>query len=504
MDPSIAAALAQLNKTLAQIGQQGLDDNLAKAWLQSNSPTTGLTAYDLEAPAKTFTPIITPLRNMLPRVGNGTGTQANWRAVTKLNTAGMAMGVAEGQRGGVLDTQVTEYLAAYRSLGVEDFVTFEADLAAAGFDDVKARAVQGTLKSLMLYEEQTIVAGNGGGVALGTTPTPTVATATTGGSIANTTTVSVICVALTMEGYLFTSMNSNVPGLITRTNADGTTVQYGGGSAQQSAAGTVATGGAGNAHLVTATVAPVKGALAYAWYAGTAGAERFHSVTLINSVVITALPTAPAALVPAGAGADRSVNATVFDGFISLAAKTGSGAYWQALPTGTAGVGTPLTSDGAGGIVEIDAMLKSFWDNLRLSPTEIHVSAQEMANLRKKVLSGASNAVQRFTFQTVQGNIVASGMVRGYLNPFGIGQAQEVPIKLHPTLPPGTIMALAHELPYQLSGVQNVNQIKTRRDYYQLEWPLRTRRYEYGVYTDQVLQCYFPPSIGVITNIANG
>ena len=38
-------------------------------------------------------------------------------------------------------------------------------------------------------------------------------------------------------------------------------------------------------------------------------------------------------------------------------------------------------------------------------------------------------------------------------------------------------------------------QIRTRQDYYQIEWPLRTRKYEYGVYADEVLQHYFPPSM---------
>jgi len=32
----------------------------------------------------------------------------------------------------------------------------------------------------------------------------------------------------------------------------------------------------------------------------------------------------------------------------------------------------------------------------------------------------------------------------------------------------------------------------------------RTRRYEYGVYADEVLQHSFPPSMAVITNIGNG
>jgi hypothetical protein len=47
-------------------------------------------------------------------------------------------------------------------------------------------------------------------------------------------------------------------------------------------------------------------------------------------------------------------------------------------------------------------------------------------------------------------------------------------------------------------------QILTRKEYYQLEWPLKSRKYEYGVYTDEVLQHYAPFSMGVITNVAPG
>jgi hypothetical protein len=51
--------------------------------------------------------------------------------------------------------------------------------------------------------------------------------------------------------------------------------------------------------------------------------------------------------------------------------------------------------------------------------------------------------------------------------------------------------------------VSNVTQMLMRQDYYQLEWPLVSRKYEYGVYADGVLQCYAPFSLGVINNIAN-
>ncbi|MGH6851727.1 MAG: hypothetical protein ACREDJ_00710, partial [Methylocella sp.] len=74
----------------------------------------------------------------------------------------------------------------------------------------------------------------------------------------------------------------------------------------------------------------------------------------------------------------------------------------------------------------------------------------------------------------------------------------------HPNMPAGTILMTTKMLPYPLAGVGNVVQIRTRQDYYQIEWPLVTRKYEYGVYADEVLQNYFPPSLALITNIGNG
>ncbi len=71
-------------------------------------------------------------------------------------------------------------------------------------------------------------------------------------------------------------------------------------------------------------------------------------------------------------------------------------------------------------------------------------------------------------------------------------------------MPAGTILMTARTLPYPLSNVGNVMQIRTRQDYYQIEWPPRARRYETGVYADEVLQHYFPPSMAVISNIAAG
>ena len=57
---------------------------------------------------------------------------------------------------------------------------------------------------------------------------------------------------------------------------------------------------------------------------------------------------------------------------------------------------------------------------------------------------------------------------------------------------------------YQSNQTPNVAEVLTRRDYYRVDWPLRTRRREYGVYTEEVLAVYAPFGIGILTNIGNG
>jgi hypothetical protein len=500
VNASFDAIKAALSKALPQ-------SELQKAWTQSQNPTTGLTMYSLEAPAKMVVPQVTPLRNRIPRVTGGQGIQANWRAITALSTAMPGIGVSEGRRGGLVEGVVTEYYAKFVQLGVESAVSFEAQLAGEGFDDVKARAVQGMLMHLMMGEEQVILAGQGT-FGLGVTPTPVLATSVSGGTLAAATNVFVRVVALTLEGYMAAKAGM-VRGSVARSNADGSTDNYGSGAAGASNSATVATGGAGAAHSVTASVTPVRGAMAYAWFVGSvdgsAGNLRLHDVTTINSTVIRALPGGGNLALPADlVGNDRSANGLVHDGYIGIAARAGSGSYFRHLDTGVAGVGSPLTSDGAGGIVEFDDALRWFWDNLRLSPSEIWVSSEQAASMRKLILAAGSAATQRFTFVSAQGDLKGGGKVRGYINVFGMGAAPEIPIESHPYLPPGTVLFLTHQLPYPVSNIGQTSRILCRRDYHQLDWPLRTRMHEMGAYTDQVLQHYFPPSIGVISNIAKG
>lgn len=461
----------------------------------------GLVAYDLQAPALSLIPVITPIRNMLPRVKANGGTATNWMAVTGINTSKQNPGVSEGNRGAVVATQVTQYTAAYRGIGLEDFVTFEADDASEGFQDVKATAALNLLRSVMIQEEKVLLGGNSS-LAFGTTPTPTVAASASGGTIGASVAVSVICVALTHDGFFRSTVAAGLPaGVQVKTNADGTTDNFGGGVAQKSAAAAV-TVSAGTTNSVTGRVAPVAGAVAYAWYAGTAGAEHLFAITTINSVVITSLPGA-SQLASALPASDQSQNALVFDGILTFAAKGATnGAYNGVLADGTLGTGSGFTSDGAGGIVEITTAFRYFWDNYRLSPDTIWCSAQELTNISKKIIANGGAPLVRFTqdMAAQHSNITGGVLVDALLNP--ITQTM-VKLRIHPDITPGTVLFTTSSIPYPMSGVGNVMQVKTRREYYQIDWPLRSRKNEIGVYADELLQVYATFSLGTISNIGN-
>jgi hypothetical protein len=509
---------ATTQETLALLkAAQAKPDDVVKSFVQPGSATTGLQAYNLEAPAKTLIPIMTPLRNEIPRVSGGFAIQANWKAITGINTGNQRPGVAEGKRGGIIAQATAEYLAAFRGFGLENSVTFEAQYAAKNFDDLRSLAVSQLLHATMIQEERLILGGNGS-VALGTTPTPAVTPSNAGGSLAASTTHSIICVALGLQAYLdlaganngntnqsFAAATATLSGQITRTNTDASTDTFGDGSAQQSAASAAATT-TGAVGSLAATVTAVKGAVGYAWYYGaTAGAERLNQLTTINSVVITAASAGGAQLASAitNTAGDNSTSTLDFDGLLYQAFKTGSGATLTTQATGTAGTGTPLTSDGAGGITEFEAMFTSMYNKYRLSPTKIYVSVQELINITKKIIGngGAPLLKLNANVDAATGAIAAGVVVGSYWNKV---MGTQVPIVVHPNMPSGTVFFFTRSLPYPLSNVGDPIRMLMRQDYYQLEWPLKTRKYEYGVYADGVLQHYAPFSMGVITNIANG
>jgi hypothetical protein len=494
----------------AAAGNPMSDDDMSESLKKSVSIATGLTYYDLRAPALNLFPTVTPLRNAVPRFQRpNPGDAAHWKSV--LATTGSGFGymgwVPEGQRSGSMSYTTANNSLSYATLGEEDDLTDEARFAAQGFEDEDALVQLRLLLKMFVKEEAAILGGNNS-VALGTPNAPSLS-ATGSGATLPAQTYSVKVVALTQEGYLNSSVAAGVATSLNITGNDGKAYTLAGGSSNISAATTlgVTLGQTLTASLpATNNAPPVNGAVAYAWFIAINGSpEKLEAITT-DAIVTFSAPLAGTHQSSAAVTADNSTNSVAFDGFLSTGFKAGNNAYVNAMTTGTT-----LTPSGVGGVNEIDTMLKTMWDTYRISPTVIYVNSQELKSITAKVLSNASAPLLRYNTQadaagTVEYKLTAAGVVSFYFNPYSADGGVRIPIKIHPNLAAGTIFGHAERLPpwYVSNQTPEVAQVLTRQDYYAEVWPKTTRRQFYGIYAQEVLAVYAPFGIGLITNIHNG
>lgn len=505
---------------------------LAKA--DTISQATNLLWYDLKPVVQMLYPYreLIPRISRLPRVAADGGNAYHWKRITAINVNGVSSGVSEGNRGARVATAAQDMTAAYKTLGLESSVTFEARLGARNLNpEALGISVQSALRSLMIDEEKILINGNAS-MPLGTTPTPTLAASVVAGvtpTFANAA-VYVACVALSGFGYVgYMAYNSatlfgGVPGQITKQNADGTFDTYGGGSAKPSAIATVTPNG--TTQSVVASVAVVPGAVGYAWYIGTTinspSTMYLAGLTPSNQAILSKIPAATnqplSNLYVAGVAQDNSTDILVPDGVLpqifgaimgpdpgramatSALLPTGisisnGGSILYNMATGNAG----LTITGSN-IAEFDAVLRAAYEQYKVGFDRVLISAADMIDTFGAMLNQSSAAnIYRIMFDAdeTNGRIVAGRKVTSYLNKF---MNNTLDIEVHPYLPPGTIIFWSDRSPYELSGVGNLLEARVRQDYYQIQWPWRARRYEYGVYVDEVFSIYFSPAFAVITN----
>jgi len=504
---SIASKVAQINK--------------ADTFDQS----TGLVWFDLSPLVQLMFPFkqLIPLISKLPRVKGNGGTGHNWKRIPGINVNNVSVGVSEGNRGGGINVTLQSQSANYKTLGLEGNASWEARLAAQNLQpDALGNTIQATLRSVMIGEEQTLIGGNAS-TAHGTTPTPTLAASGSGSALTNVP-YYVVCVALAHSAWIAGSLSNGIPGQITKTNTDGSVDVFGGGSAQPSAQATV-TPTAGQ--IITASVTAVPNAVAYAWYFGTTtAATRLQAITQSNQVVFKSAPSTTNQLITAlqvnAAYQDNSTNALVPDGIISqmYGSVFGSapGTAMQTNPnfpsvaTGTLALAasgslsftaatgnTGLTISGVN-VAEFDAILQAAYDKYKVGYDKILMSSADIVSQLAPLLGSATTNLFRIMFEAdnTNGRLIAGRRITSYLNKY---YGNTLDIEIHPYLPPGTVIFWSDRAPYELSGVANILEVHTRMDYTQIDWPPRTRRYEYGVYVDEVFAGYFMPAFAVLSNL---
>jgi len=240
----------------------------------------------------------------------------------------------------------------------------------------------------------------------------------------------------------------------------------------------------------------LRGAVAYNVFIGVSPASLYHSTVFKNTVTLLTVGTGANANTTNLTGS--SLEFTGILGQIEAEATTGQ---YTSLD------GATLTSDTAGGITEFDALLKQMWDTYRLGPSMILCHSTQARDITKKIGS-SSNLAYRIYLEDGQRNVVGGIYVGAYLNKFASSFAEgfpaEIPIKIHPNMPEGTILFVVESLPYPNNQVPNVWEMETLQEYTQYEFAQTQRRYEFGIYCQEVLKGYYTVGQAAIVNVKPG
>jgi hypothetical protein len=478
----IAQTLSKLNEILK--GAPNLD--VAKALMGTDvrkDYPSGLVGYDLEPAARVLQPVITPLRNKIPRVKGKGGTAANWRQITSLSTNIATSFAAFGTAGPTLTYTETDRSATYKAMGVGDNISIEQVQQVLGVEDGRANLAIRLLQNTMILEEQNLITGRN--ATLGTVTAPTCATVAGGGTI-SANTYYVVVRACTGQGVRSTAA-ANI-------TAAGAIASRG----KKSAASTgvvVASNG-----TINASTPYVDGANTYEWYVGTTNnntSETLEAITSINSVNLTAL-AGTGGTVPADTGATASADSQAFDGFLSQGSGTGTFGnfgYSKVLATGTNGTGTTFSLN------DVDTMLWNLWNSYGAIPDFLVMNPVHAVDLTAKCR--AAGLIRLVVDDSKAGNLIGGSRVTGYIHPV---VDKEIGVIAHPWWPQGSIFALSLGLPpgVPLAETMNAYEVKTQIDYYQLEYAVTAPKYSIEVRCLEALAGYFLLGSGIICNIAVG
>jgi hypothetical protein len=495
---------------------------------QGVSTSSNVNFYFLEPQAKTIYPVYYPLLASIPRVNpmyGGVrvgGTAVNWKAIVAIGPGSNGyVGLSEGNRGSAVNFTERDYSSNYKYIGWDDFVTFQAQFSGLGFDDNLALAQSATLNQVLNDEERMILFGNSGtggnGFQLGACGTVTIAGPTAGGSVPNTDTIYVSCMALTGWGVTMAagqvSLSTPAPVVgaaaklpFVRTTMNGAQDLINGGTSAMSALAGPSSAATSSNGTFSASVAAIKGAMGYIWYVGTGGTlatSYCYGFTSVPSVSITALPTSAQQNAAASSSSgnfttDNSANTLDFDGLTTWTFNAGT---WTDL------AGANLTSNGDGTIAQFETVQDNLWSQYKIPINKIWLGGTLIDAVTKKIQgAGIANNVSRWVGTVDQaGNIRGGAKASQYLCKYGRNAGQGVPIETHPWLPQGVIFFELLENPYPqaANSIPATRRIVTLEDHFSIKWPYVTLQHQFGVYSFQTMEVYIPFGQSILTSVGN-
>jgi hypothetical protein len=498
-NPSIAKSIdaSTLASLQTQVQQQReiVKDITIGDGLTTGSPIgTGLVPFDLEAPAKYLAPRPTPLRNKLPRE-KGQGTSRRFKRITGITGSGTGgvgsfhPGISETtqnnfapngasnalylNRGAKISYAGDDKIVPYFAFGLSDSVSFEAQFAGQGFQDIRALSAQSLLYSSMLMEERMLLMGRGSNTSYFagalSVPTATIANASpnTGESAVTGYTTNIWVKVTADAGDFGESASSTIASVA-------------------ASAGTVA--------VVTISSA-ITGALGYRVYVGTGASAPADSALFyagrtgsLTFRITGALPTSGTTVAHA-VSTDTSAYANGYDGIMAYVTGSQAG-YTKNLNSTFNGV-----SPGS----EFQAAFASLYTSVKADPDEILFNGTDRKNL-SELLKNSSSTNYRLTLQQDEiGNAVVGSVITAIQNEV---TGKVVPMTVHPWMPQGNTAILSYSLPIPDSQVSNVWSVVNVQDYMGINWPVVDFQYQMSSYWQGTFVCYAPAWNGSITGIA--
>lgn len=482
-------ALASLNSALES--QRGVGADIVKDLTLTSPISTGLVAFDLEAPAKLLTPRPTPLRNKIVRK-SGTGTAHRIKVISGFT--GTGTGGVGVQYPGISDSTTTtfgsiNYLRGpkisyagydksftYKQFSLSDAVPFSAQFQGAGYQDLRQLSQTSTLYASMLMEERMLLTSRG---------------ATADGFSG----------ALSAPTFALTSpVASGSQTALAATTYYVNVTAYAG-DFGQSVLGTEASTAVASGDVLQIDITPVSGALGYNIYVGTAtGAANLklqgrasgtRFVVQGAASTITVGDTAPFTTTGVAAStvtADTSSYSTGYDGILP-----------NIFAGGTVNaINSTFSTSNPGS--EFQSVFASMYNNVKADPDEVLLNGADRKQLSDAIKSG-STANYRLTInQDEIGGATYGSVVTGLQNEV-TGKA--VNLTVHPWLPQGVAPVLSYTLPIPDTQVSDVWAVVNTQDYMGIEWPVTQFAYETSTYWNGTFVCYAPAWNGVVSGIVS-
>jgi len=419
---------------------------------------TGLVPFDLEAPAKYIVPTFSPLRNRLPRqpgqglvrrfkritgfTGSGIGTAgaATRHGITEVTQTNFNLGAAQNLyliRGPKISYTVDDQTVTYKQFSWSDQVSWEAQFAGQGFQDIRQLSQYVLLTAHMIADERMILAGrttdSGGSGALAAPGTVTGtgrAPATGEGGITGSGSGGTnVYIKVTSQAEFGESVPSS---LVTVNIANGVTQVI------DVKVGTDAQGALG--YNVYANLANAGGADPGDATRALQGRTGWNTFT-IGAGGVTSLLTATAK-VPTGG--DTSASASDCDGMMSIVSDGTRGGYNTRL-------NAALSSGNPG--VEFQNAFLQLWEKTYADPEDLWMAARDSSQLSDLIKINPSGSSYRITFPAGQTNDAMIGAIVTGITNQSSPTRRMVDIRVHPYMPPGNAMILTWALPVPNSQI---------------------------------------------------